>query len=79
VLAARPQEEFRWVGKFVVRGLFDGEHFFELQPDGAKGTRFVHGERFTGVLVGMARASLEGPTRAGFEAMNLALKQRAES
>lgn len=79
VLAARPQEEFRWRGQFLVPGLFDGEHFFELHPDGAGGTRFVHGERFTGLLVGMARGNLQGPTRSGFEAMNLALKARAEA
>jgi hypothetical protein len=39
----------------------------------------VHGEKFSGLLVGLAKSSLEGGTRAGFVAMNKALKARVES
>jgi hypothetical protein len=41
--------------------------------------RFVHGESFRGLLVPLLRKNLDGPTRAGFTAMNEALKQRAEA
>lgn len=78
VLAARPAQEFRWHGQLLLPGLFDGEHFFQLRPHEG-GTHFVHGERFTGLLVPLARRSLEGATRAGFEAMNRALKAQAEA
>lgn len=78
VLAARDAQELRWRGQLLFPGLFDGEHFFLLEPT-PQGTRFTHGERFSGLLVPMARSSLEGGTRAGFEAMNRALKARAEA
>lgn len=79
ILAATPDAELRWLGRFLVPGLFDGEHYFRLYPVGTTETRFVHGERFSGLLVALARASLDSATRAGFEAMNQALKARVES
>lgn len=78
VLVAQPERELRWLGKFLIPGLFDGEHYFQLEPIGADRTKFVHGEKFSGLLVSMAKASLDGGTRAGFVAMNEALKARAE-
>jgi hypothetical protein len=79
VLSAEPGKELRWRGRFLVPGLFDGEHFFELHETDSERTRFVHGERFSGVLVALLKASLDGPTRSGFVRMNQALKERAES
>src|SRR4051794_40725964 len=32
VLAARPGQELRWIGHFVTRGIFDGEHTFKVEP-----------------------------------------------
>lgn len=75
VVAAEPNRVFAWRGKFVVRGLFDGEHRFELEPVEG-GTRLRHSERFRGVLVPLLRKMIHGPTRAGFEAMNRALADR---
>ena len=79
VLAATPGRELRWLGRLLVRGLFDGEHRFALEPLGAGRVRFVQEERFTGLLVPLVARRLDGPTRAGFEAMNRALKERAEA
>jgi hypothetical protein len=79
VLIATPGRELRWLGHLLVRGLFDGEHRFALEPIGAGWVRFVQEERFTGLLVPLFARSLDGPTRAGFEAMNRALKDRAEA
>ena len=75
VLVAKPNAELRWLGRFLMPGLFDGEHYFVLSQLGENRTRFVHGERFSGVLVPLVKSSLESATRAGFEAM----KVRAES
>ena len=78
VLVASASRELRWLGRLLLPGLFDGEHYFQLAAVGSGRTRFVHGERFSGILVGLARSGLEAGTRAGFVAMNEALKARAE-
>jgi len=78
VLAARPGHELRWIGHLGMRGIFDGEHSFEIEPlDGGR-SRFTQAERFSGLLVRPFAGSLE-KTRRGFEAMNIALKERAEA
>jgi hypothetical protein len=71
--------ELRWLGRVGFRGIFDGEHYFRIEPHGVNGSRFVHGERFSGVLAPFLRKTLEAGTRAGFESMNLALKRRVEA
>ena len=78
VLRVEPERELAWRGRTIVPGLFDGEHVFLLEPH-ATGVHFVHREHFSGVLVPLLRHSLDTTTRQGFEAMNLALKARAES
>jgi hypothetical protein len=79
VLAVEPGRELRWIGRLLLPGLFDGEHQFEILPLGPGRVRFVQQERFTGVLVPLFARSLDGHTRRGFEAMNAALKTRAEA
>jgi hypothetical protein len=79
ILAADTTRELRWIGRLGFRGLFDGEHYFKIEPQGPTGSRFVHGERFTGLLVPFLRKSLDRNTRAGFDAMNRALKDRVET
>lgn len=69
---------FEWLGRLVLPGVFDGRHRFELLPNG-DGTRLLQTERFAGVLVPLMRKSLDTRTRVGFEAMNTALKARAEA
>lgn len=76
VLVAEPNRELRWRGRLLMPGLFDGEHFFRIEE--RSGTvHFVHGETFSGLLVGLVRGTLAA-TRTGIEAMNTALKERAE-
>jgi hypothetical protein len=79
VTVATPNVELRWVGHFLFRGVFDGEHYFQIGAAKPSGVRFVQGEKFSGLLVGVAKATLERGTRPGFVAMNQALKLRAES
>ena len=78
VITLEPERELRWLGHLVVPGLFDGEHYFLLHRLDGPRTRLIHGEKFTGLLVGPFRATLAA-TQAGFEAMNAALKARAEA
>ena len=73
-----PERTFEWLGRLGFRGVFDGRHRFELKPT-ATGTHLVHGEEMTGLLVRVLRSSLDSQTKPGFEAMNTALKTRAES
>ncbi len=79
VLSADPVRGLSWVGALPVPGLFRGEHYFRLVPEGPESVRFVHGEHFSGLLVPFLRARLDGPIRRGYEAMNAALKRRAEA
>ncbi len=78
VLAATPAQELRWLGHLGVPGLFDGEHGFRLEPLGPDRVRFVQEERFSGLLAPFVLRFVERGTRQGFEAMNRALKARAE-
>jgi hypothetical protein len=79
VLAAKKNQEFRWKGSLFVKGLFDGEHYFMLNENGDGTTTLTHGEFFSGLLVAMFSKTLDTKTKSGFEKLNEALKQRAES
>lgn len=70
---------FEWLGRLGLPGLFDGRHRFELEPLPSGGTRLLHGETFTGVLAPLLLRSIGDSTVEGFEAMNAALKARAEA
>jgi hypothetical protein len=78
VLAATPSRELRWLGRIGIPGIFDGEHRFRIEPLDKDHVRFVQEERFTGVLAPIILRFVERGTRQGFEAMNQALKARAE-
>ena len=77
VVALAQERELRWRGRLLVPGLLDGEHAFRLE-ERAGGCRFRQTERFLGVLVPLLGAGLLEATRRGLEAMNAALKARAE-
>ena len=79
VLKNDKEKEFRWLGKLLVKGIFDGEHYFLLEPVGTNETRFTQGENFTGILSGLMIKMIGKNTSLGFEAMNEALKKQAES
>jgi len=79
VLVATENHELRWLGHLVFPGIFDGEHYFLIGASTPGHVRFVQGEKFSGVLVGFTKASLDRGTKSGFVAMNAALKARAEN
>ncbi|MHB8868097.1 MAG: SRPBCC family protein [Thermoleophilia bacterium] len=78
VLSAVPSREFRWLGHLWVPGLFDGEHYFSIQPISDGRVEFRQGELFTGILVPLFKGTLGRDTKRGFEEMNQALKAKAE-
>jgi hypothetical protein len=79
VLVALPNQELRWLGHLLLPGVFDGEHYFQIEPISPGRVRFIHGEKFSGILVALAWSKLEGETKSGFIAMNQALKNQAEA
>jgi hypothetical protein len=79
LLRVEPERELRWLGRLFVRGLFDGEHIFRLEPLADGRIRFEQRELFRGLLVPVLSSMLDRGTRPAFEAMNRALKERAES
>lgn len=70
-------KEFRWKGKLFFKGVFDGEHYFILEKIGESETRFIHGEIFSGFLVGLLDGMLS-KTKDGFNLMNKAIKVQSE-
>jgi hypothetical protein len=66
-----------WLGRLLLPGVFDGRHSFQLEDLGQGRTRLTQAEEFSGFLVPLTGKTLER-TRAGFEAMNEALRLRAE-
>ncbi|MFZ1036788.1 MAG: SRPBCC domain-containing protein [Smithella sp.] len=79
VLSAVPSRELRWLGRFLVRGLFDGEHRFSIQPIAEGKIKFRQSELFSGILVPLFKGTLDRNTKRGFEEMNRALKMKAEA
>lgn len=77
ILAFSKNKEFRWIGKLFFKGIFDGEHNFELIENGKKQTKFIHGEKFSGILVPLMKKLLDN-TKDGFILMNDALKNECE-
>lgn len=78
VTVAEPNHVFEWLGRLGLPGIFDGRHRFELEAT-PTGTRLAQTEKFNGVLVRFMRKSLDTQTHEGFEAMDAALKARAEA
>jgi len=78
LLVIRKPTVLRWSGEVVAPGLFDGIHSFQLESLGESSCRLRQSERLFGVLAPMLAPGLLDSTRAGYEAMNRALKERAE-
>ncbi|RQO30655.1 SRPBCC domain-containing protein [Taibaiella sp. KBW10] len=78
ITAVVPNQLLSWLGTLWLGGLFDGAHRFELTDNRDGSTTFVHSETFKGILVPFLKGQLK-QTEKGFELMNQALKERAES
>ncbi len=78
VLKFDQDQELRWKGKLLIKGLFDGEHYFQLIANENGTTTFVHGENFSGILVRLLRKKLDTEVKKEFQEMNRALKEEVE-
>ena len=79
VLVYDSLKEFSWIGKLFIGYLFDGEHTFKLKDNKDGTVTFIQYERFRGILIPFMGKMLNNNTRAGFNLMNTALKQRCEN
>ena len=79
VLKFDQNEELRWKGKLFMKGLFDGEHYFQLTENPDRSTTFTHGKNFSGILVRLLKKKLDTETKEGFVKMNIALKKEVEN
>jgi hypothetical protein len=79
VLKHEINQEFRWLGKLGISGIFDGEHYFKLQALNNEQTVLTHGEIFTGLLSGLIFKMAKDSTLKGFDLMNQALKTHLEN
>jgi len=77
VLKFEANQEFRWKGKLLLPGIFDGEHYFIMNEVSENKTEFVHGEIFSGILIPLMGSMLKN-TEIGFNEMNRALKDEVE-
>lgn len=79
VLVFEPGRAFGWLGKLGVKGIFDGEHHFRIEPHAGGGVTLHQFEHFDGMLVPLFKKNLLTNTKADFERLNQAIKQRAEA
>lgn len=77
VLTVDPGKELRWVGTFLAKFLFAGEHYFYVTDLGDGRTRFTQGEEFSGILVPCFKGLIL-QTLGQFHDMNAAIKERCE-
>ena len=77
ILSLESNKEFRWKGKLGISGIFDGEHYFILEFLENDKTKFIHGEKFSGLLVPLVGKMLD-KTQKGFQLMNESIKNECE-
>jgi len=78
ILVLESNKELKWLGKAGLKGVFDGAHSFQLEQQNDGSTKFIHGEKFSGILVGLMDKTLD-KTELGFRQMNEALKKECEN
>jgi hypothetical protein len=79
VVTLEPNRALRWKWHLFLPGLYGGEHSFSIEPLDGDRVRFINREIFSGLLVPLFSKSIDTSSRQGFEAMDQALKARAES
>ena len=78
IVRVREPRELRWRERWTVPGLFSSERRFRIEPLDEGGVRFHHGEQARGIMVPLLNQRRRLRGKSGFDAMNTALKQRAE-
>jgi hypothetical protein len=75
VVTLMTDNHLSWRGSLAIPGLFSGKHDFIIEESGPGRTVFYNNEKMSGLVIPFYDFK---PTEAGFEAMNQALKARAE-
>jgi hypothetical protein len=78
VVKVEPNRELCWKYHVILPGLWSGEHSFTIEPMGANRVRFIDKEMFSGLLIPLQAKDIDTNSRRDFEAMDKALKARAE-
>jgi hypothetical protein len=78
VVKVEPNKELRWKYHVVLPILFSGEHSFIIEQVESNKVRFIDREIFNGLLVSSQAKDIDTNSKQGFEAMDKALKARAE-
>lgn len=69
---------FDWIGHLFIPGIFDGHHYFRIEPLSNDQIKLVHGEHFEGLLSTFIFRKIGNDTRDNFIRMNEAIKIEAE-
>ena len=77
ILSYEEGSNLTWLGHFLIPGIFDGEHSFEIHPQSKGLVQFIQKESFKGILVPFT-ASMIAKTEQNFQLMNQALKEHVE-
>jgi hypothetical protein len=78
VVKVEPNKELCWKYHVVLPILFRGEHSFTIEQIEANKVRFIDREIFNGLLVSAQADDIDTHSKQGFEAMDKALKAKAE-
>jgi len=78
ILEIVPLKKIRWLGKTMLKGLLDGDHYFIIEPLNDHQSRLLHYEHFSGLFVLFLGGLLATRMKRGFDEMNLALKKHVE-
>lgn len=80
VIVYEENSRFAWLATTMVKGVFDGEHRFELTSLESNRTKLRNVEYYSGLLSPLfQRMPMMQDADKGFERMNQALKVRVES
>ena len=78
VIKVEPNKELCWKYHIGLPFLFRGEHSFSIEKAEGNKIRFIDREICTGLLASTQAKNMDTNSRQGFEAMDKALKARAE-
>ena len=78
VIKAEPNRELCWNYHVMLPGLWRGEHSFTIEVLAPGHIRFIDKEIFNGLLIPLQAKDIDTNSRRDFEAMDKALKARAE-
>ena len=77
IISYKEGRHLTWVEHFLLPGIFDGEHSFEIHQKSGGVIQFIQKESFKGILVPFMGGVLS-KTKKSFIQMNKALKERVE-